>query len=105
MVEAINFIPVDDCVVVEIEKIETESNGLALPEAYVEKKQMSIVDGILAGIGDLAFYDLIKYEKQHPQIGDKVFFKRYSGILHSDKENNREFRVIRDQDIYAFERN
>lgn len=104
MVEPIDFIPVDDCVVVEIEKIEKERNGLALPEGYVEKQQMLIVEGILVGVGDLAFYDLDKYEKDYPKVGDKVYFKKYSGILHSNKENDREFRVIRDQDIYAFER-
>lgn len=102
--EDIDFVPVDDCVVVEIEKTEKEKNGIALPEAYSERKQMSIVEGVLIKSGSLAFYDLINNEKEYPQAGDTVYFKRYSGILHTDKKTEREFRIVRDQDIYAFER-
>jgi co-chaperonin GroES (HSP10) len=103
--ENIDFVPVDDCVVVEIDKIEKEVNGIALPEGYAERKQMGISDGILIKLGSLAFYDLIENDKEHPQPGNKVYFKRYSGILHTDKKTEREFKVIRDQDIYGFEEN
>lgn len=101
--EEIDFVPVDDCVVVEIEKIEKEINGIALPEGYGERKQMGVCEGILIKLGSLAFYDLIENDKEYPEPGNKVYFKRYSGILHTDKKSGREFKVIRDQDIYAFE--
>jgi len=113
-VKSIDFTPVDDAVVIEIERIEEESSGgISLPEEYRERKQMSIVEGILVKTGSLAFYDLINNQTElsknsgeqiYPEIGNKVYFKRHSGILHSDKENKREFRIIRDQDIYAFEK-
>jgi co-chaperonin GroES (HSP10) len=99
----ISFVPVDDCVVVEIENVGNDSSIIKMTDEYLERKKMTIVEGILRKSGSLAFYDLIKYEKEHPQPGHKVYFKKYSGILHSDKESGREFRVIRDQDIYAFE--
>jgi len=104
-IEETNLVPLDDCVVIEIGKKETESEGgIVLTAEYSDRKQMSIVEGILIKSGDLAFYDIISNEKEYPKIGDRVYFKRYSGILHSEKEGNREFKIIRDQDIYAFER-
>ena len=100
----IKLIPVDDCVIVEIEKITEMQGGIYLPPEVTEKRQMMIVEGILVKAGDFAFFDLINNGKEYPQVGNKVYFKRYSGILHTDEETQREFRIIQDQDIYCFER-
>jgi co-chaperonin GroES (HSP10) len=106
--------PIDDTVLVEIEKIdEKTSGGLFLNKDHVEREQMEQTEGVLTAIGDFAFYDLIANEDNLlkikrskpivPKVGDKVYFKRYSGILHYDNDNNKVYRVIYDKDIYATE--
>jgi len=96
--------PVDDAVLVEIQKIEEKTaGGIYMSENVVDHKQMEQVEGTLVAVGDFAFFDLIANNKSYPKIGDKVFFKRHSGILHYDDKNNKVYRIIHDQDIYACE--
>jgi co-chaperonin GroES (HSP10) len=100
-----DLVPVDKTVIIEIKKIEEKTEGgIFLTNSIVEKDQMLITEGIITAIGDYAFYDLKKVGFSHPKIGDKVFFKKYSGILHSDKETGKEYRLIQDSDIYALEK-
>lgn len=104
----LTLVPIDSCVLVEIEKIKgTSEKGIYLNPDYVEKQQMTIVEGTLVALGDLAFYDLISNDKKYPKTNNKVYFKRHSGILHEinkdDEKENRIFRIIEDKDIYAFE--
>jgi co-chaperonin GroES (HSP10) len=96
--------PIDDAVLVEIKKTEEKtSGGIVRPKTLIERDQMEETDGILVAIGDFAFYDLIANGKSYPQIGDRVYFKRHSGILHYDDPNNKVYRIIHDQDIYGTE--
>jgi co-chaperonin GroES (HSP10) len=92
--------------VVEIEKVgETyKDSSIVLPEDIQRRDQMSITEGIVAAIGDCAFLEIKNAgAKALPMIGDKVYFKKFSGILHSDKESGKEYRLIQDIDIYALE--
>jgi len=89
-------------VAVEIEKVKTTSEGgLALPEEFVEKKQMNITEGVVAAVADFAFAEI--QQGRYPKIGDKVYFKKFSGILHSDKDTGKEYRIVQDTDIYGIE--
>jgi len=97
--------PIDDTVLIQVKKIdEKTASGIVIPEALVERKQMEEITGTVVAVGDLAFYDLIANGKSYPIVGDKVFFKRHSGILHYDeKDKTKVYRIINDQDIYATE--
>jgi co-chaperonin GroES (HSP10) len=94
-------------VIVEIEKVaEASKGGIILTEDFQRRDQMSITDGIVAAVGDCAFAEIKTAGAELiPSVGDKVYFKKFSGILHSDKETNKEYRLILDKDIYALERN
>lgn len=95
--------PIDTTVAVEIEKINDKSSGgIVLAEDYITKQQMNITEGILAAVGDFAFMEI--QQGFYPRVGDKVYFKKFSGILHTDKETGKEYRLIADTDIYAVER-
>lgn len=96
------LIPIDTTLIVEIEKVEQKSKGgIQLPGEYIDKEQMSITEGVVVALGDFAFYEI--NEGKTPKMGDKVYFKRHSGIMHSDKETGKEYRIIHDQDVYAME--
>jgi co-chaperonin GroES (HSP10) len=94
--------PIDTTIAVEIEKVSGKSSGgIQLLEDAVLREQMSITEGVLAAVGDYAFCDI--KDGLVPKIGDKIFFKRHSGILHTDKETGKEYRIIQDTDVYAIE--
>lgn len=101
----VSLIPLDTAVVVKIEKSkDTTKSGIALPENMVERSQQLVTEGVLYSIGDFAFNELLLNNKKVPKIGDKVFFKKFSGILHDPKKNDDFiYRIINDIDIYAFE--
>ena len=88
-------------ILIEIKKIEKKTDsGIYISESLIERNQMSEVEGTLVACGDFAFYDLIVNNKFYPKIGDKVYFKRHSGILHYG-DDDKVYRIINDQDIYA----
>lgn len=104
MTNKTNLIPVDDCVVIQVEKIkDVTGGGIILTEEHVDREQLSQTEGVLSAVGDFAFYDLIQNNKVYPKIGDRVFFKRHSGIMHGKKEDEIQYRIIADKDVYAFE--
>lgn len=97
------LVPVDDCVIVKLEKISDVSDGgIQLLDEMVDKDQMSVTDGILEAAGPFAYYDLKANKKDYPKIGNKVYFKRHSGILNTN-EDGEVRRFIHDQDIYCYE--
>lgn len=96
-------IPLDTVIIVRVEKLEEKTEGgIILPDDVRDKGQMLITEGILVKIGDMAWDELKQLGKIIPKIGDIVYFKRHSGILHVDKktENEVEYRVMHDQDLY-----
>lgn len=98
-----NMIPLDTALIIEIEKVQkVSSGGINLPESLVDLEQTRITEGILVKVGDMAYSELNELNKIYPKIGDKVFFKKYSGILYYDEKSDKQYRIIQDQDIYSF---
>ena len=95
-------------VIVEVEKIKEtyKDSKIVLPGDVQRRDQMSMTCGTIAAVGDCAFSEIKSLGASLiPNVGDKVYFKKFSGILHSDVENEKEYRLILDKDIYALERN
>lgn len=100
------LIPIGTKVVVEVEKLDEKSKGgIYLPEDTRRQDQDRVTKGKMFMMGPLAFVDLVDSSEslveQMPSIGDTVFFVKYAGKELSLED--REFRVIHDEDIYAFE--
>ncbi len=95
----IDFYAIGKCVLVEIEQVEKKTDGgIVLPDDFVDKEIMSVSCGKIINCGCLAFDHL--YEKDRLKKGDYVYFRKYSGI--GRKIGNKEYRVILDEDIYAY---
>lgn len=100
----LKMVPLDTAVIVNVKKIvDVSTGGISLPRSVVEKEQLIQTEGIITAIGDMAFEELRNLNKTVPNVGDKVYFKKYSGILYYDKEDDKEYKIINDQDIYSFE--
>lgn len=96
-------IPVDDCVIVKLEKVSDKSEGgIYLSEEMADRNQMNITEGILESVGPFAYHDLKVNDYDYPKVGVKVYFKRHSGILNTNEEGEVR-RFIHDQDIYTYD--
>lgn len=97
------LVPVDDCVIVRLEKVSEKSEGgIYLTEEMVDRDQMNVTEGILESVGPFAYHDLKVNELDYPKVGCKVYFKRHSGIINTN-EDDEVRRFIHDQDIYTYE--
>lgn len=96
--------PFGTAVVVCVEKPkETTDAGIILTANVVERDQTEAANGIIVAMGDRAYEEDRLSDYKYPKIGDKICFKKYSGIIRTDKENDIEYRVLQDVDIYALE--
>jgi len=98
--------PFDTTLIVEVEKTKDKTDGgIVLPSEMVSRDQMNVSEGVLVSCGSYAFSEVKQLDDaEYPKSGDKVFFKKHSGILYNDKETDKQYRFINDVDIYAFER-
>jgi co-chaperonin GroES (HSP10) len=82
-----------------VQKVEEKTaGGIVIPDSSLKTDQGAVSEGILVKKGITAF----DYLPEHsvPQIGDKVYFVKYSGI---NKELNDEFyRILNDVDVVAW---
>jgi co-chaperonin GroES (HSP10) len=99
----IDIIPIDSAVVVEIKKIEEKTaGGLIITKTTAERDQQYVDEGVLVAIGDLAFFEVRNNGGIAPNIGDMVYFKKHSGILHENADKTKIYRIIQDIDVYAY---
>jgi len=90
-------------VIIEIEPIKEKSKGgIILTEESVRREQDTISEGIIVALGEIAFLDMCP-SGLHPKIGDKVFFIKFAGK--EIKRDDKYYRIINDEDVYAYEEN
>lgn len=91
-------------VLVQIEKL--KQGTIELPSEVLQREQDKITKGIFLKAGPIAFMDLYDpgepVKKQVPHKGDTVYFVKYAGKALT--VDGKEYRVIQDDDIYAFQR-
>jgi len=94
-----DLIPMEYRVVIELDPINDRSpSGLViLTDEIADRMRLEAVEGKVIAVSPLAF----KFEKGAPkaEIGDRVFFNRYSGSLIA--RNEKWVRIVTDRDIVA----
>lgn len=95
------LIPVEFYVVVELDPQEEKTaGGIILPGSVQDKDKLATEEGTLVAISPLAFnYDNWPEGSRKPQIGERVIFKRYDGLLKD--RNGSSFRLLNDKSIVA----
>jgi co-chaperonin GroES (HSP10) len=101
-----SYIPTGTKVIVEVEKLSEKTlGGIVLPREAIQKEQDRITEGTFRKMGPVAFADIIDQNQplisQIPMSGDTVYFVKYAGKALSIED--KEYRIIHDEDIYAFE--
>ena len=94
--------PVEYNVVIELDRAEERTaGGIILTTEKVDRNRLEETAGTLVSLSPLAFnYDDWPESARKPQIGDRVHFARYAGIL-SECAENRWVRIIKDREIVA----
>jgi co-chaperonin GroES (HSP10) len=93
--------PVEFNVVVELDRTEEKTaGGILLPGQKVERNRLEETAGTLVAVSPFAFnYDEWPADARKPQLGDRVYFARYAGIL--QEFDGRWARIVKDKDIVA----
>lgn len=98
-VPEIDIEPYQNMVIVQIAKIYSDS-VIELPGTTLEDELMHQPKGVIRAVGPSAFYDEKKNNEKHPEIGDIIYFAKYSGRLHTDANNGNQYRIVLDSDIH-----
>jgi co-chaperonin GroES (HSP10) len=97
--------PVEFQVVVELDPQEEKTKGgIILPTAAKDRDELAAEEGTLIAVSPLAFNYVDEWpEGTKPQIGQRVMFKRYDGLLRKRtvKGVERSFRLLVDKSIVA----
>lgn len=93
--------PVEFNVVVELDHEEEKTaGGIILTTQKVERNRLEETEGTLAAVSPFAFnYDEWPAGARKPEIGDRVYFARYAGIL--TECDGRWVRIIKDKEVVA----
>lgn len=96
------LIPTEFCVVVEMDPIQEKVGSIFLPGDVQAKDKLSADEGTLLAVSPAAFsYAHWPEGARKPEVGDRVIFRRYSGLLREDTARGRTFRLLNDKDIVA----
>lgn len=81
---------------------EKSSGGVFIPDGSVEQQSYAAETGVLVAIGEGAYVwssdRLRPYSGSRPQIGQRVFFDRYSGGVHKGLDG-RVYRIMDDKAV------
>ncbi len=92
--------PIEYNVLVRPDPIEERTkSGIILTDATVESDKHAQQRGVIVSMSPAAFDYAEWPEGGKPEIGDRVLFARYDGILVKDGED--EFRLVKDKAIAA----
>jgi len=79
---------------------EKTAGGIILTTEKIDRNRLEEVEGTLVAVSPLAFnYDDWPADAYKPQVGDRVYFARYAGIL--TERDKAWLRVIKDREVVA----
>ncbi len=95
-----NYIPKLATILVEIAVEEVLESGIVLT-ASDNKENTGQDYGKVLALGPDAFKPPVTNTDQDIHVGDYVAFKRYAGLLVSNKHDKKIIRLIQDTDVFA----
>lgn len=93
-----DLIPLEYNCIVELDATEEKIGSILLTSSKVERNRLEEVEGTLIAKAEMAGSEIWK-DGGGPQVGDRVFFARYAGVL--TERDDKWFRVIKDREIVA----
>jgi len=87
-------------VLVRPDNVAERQGTIFLPAASVQREQMAQVVGTIVAIGPTAWKGFDDGERW-AEVGDRVSYAKYGGVLMKDPETDEHFRLLLDKDIVA----
>ena len=87
-------------VLVRPDNVAERQGTIFLPTAAREREQMAQVVGTIVSIGPTAWKAFDDGERW-AEIGDRVSYAKYGGVLMKDPEDGEHYRLLLDKDIVA----
>jgi co-chaperonin GroES (HSP10) len=93
--------PTAFCVLIELDTIQEKTpGGIILPSKVQDQDKLSVQEGTLIAVSPQAFTYAENWpEGTVPQLGQRVLFKRYDGMIHD--RNGKSYRLVEDKSIVA----
>jgi co-chaperonin GroES (HSP10) len=97
------LLPMEFNVVVEPDKPEEKTaGGIILTSTSRDADELAADEGTLVAVSPHAFtYAEWPEGARKPQVGDRVIFARYAGVLRKPKGSSDGLRILKDKDIMA----
>lgn len=100
------IVPTGNRVLVKPDPVETTTKGGIVLAIDSKHEQAAAVTGTVVSHGDIAFKEFVGdafktiYEP-FARVGDKVQYRRYTGVAVKDPESGEEYLLINDSDILS----
>lgn len=96
-------IPIGEYILVLIdEATDTSKGGIIITPDILEKRQMAAETGIIAEIGDGAFFWNSERSREFvgrkPKVGDHILFARYAGRIVNGNDG-KQYRIMMDKEV------
>jgi co-chaperonin GroES (HSP10) len=95
------LVPLEFFVVVLLDPVEEKTaGGIIIPSKMQEQDELSAQEGTLVAVSPHAFSYADDWpEGSKPEVGARVLFKRYAGLLH--ERAGKKWRLLNDKDLVA----
>lgn len=79
---------------------EKTKGGIIIAETIREKEELAGIFGTVVAIGPDAW---VAFNSERPwaQVGDRVVFSKYGGLVLKDPDDGEVYRLLNDDDIYC----
>ncbi len=93
--------PVEYHILVKPKELEQKTaGGIIIPDDPHEREKMGQAEGDLIAVGDVAFHTEGVPWSDAPQVGDRVSFAKYAGIVVKGRDDV-DYRLLDDKEVFG----
>lgn len=102
------IVPTGNRLLVKPDPVETTTDSGIVMVIDEKIQQAASVSGTVVSMGELAFKEFLPYAgvfksiyEPYAQVGDRIQYKRYTGVSVKDPNTQEEFLLINDTDVLS----
>lgn len=100
------IVPTGSRILVKADAVEKQTKSGILIAQDEKIAQAASVTGTLIAVGELAFKEFVDGQfkaiyEPFAKVGDKIQFKRYTGVSVVDPDTDEEFLLMNDSDVFG----
>jgi len=100
------IIPVGDKILVKPDPVETKTKSGIIMAVDERREQAASVTGTVIALGEVAFKEFVggafkQIYAPLAKVGDRIQYRRYTGVAVVDEETGEEFLLMNDNDVLS----